>query len=166
MTNSIHWRAMTIGDVPKVIDLAAAIHTDYPEADEIFMERQAIYPAGCLVLTIGGQVSGYMLSHPWTFGAPPALDTLLIELPQAPSTFYLHDLALLPVARGTGAARRAVEIAVDTSRNADLKNISLVAVGGSNLFWGKMGFKEPEDHCQASIVKSYGENSAYMVRHL
>ncbi|WP_348384902.1 GNAT family N-acetyltransferase, partial [Streptococcus pneumoniae] len=68
----------------------------------------ALYPAGCFMLEIGGRPAGYVLSHPWLFGQLPALNALLGHLPGAPSTYYIHDIALLPEARGSGAASAIV----------------------------------------------------------
>ncbi|MEM9235026.1 MAG: GNAT family N-acetyltransferase [Pseudomonadota bacterium] len=160
------WRPMEKADVPDVIQVAAQIHTDYPEADEIFMERQGLFPAGCLIFSHGGSTAGYLLSHPWHFAQPPELDTLLQDIPAAPTTYYIHDLALLPDARGTGAAHKAVEAACTIAVHESLATISLVAVGGSNPFWKAMGFADHAGPALTEKLKSYDEDAAFMVKRL
>ncbi len=107
-----------------------------------------------------GGVVGYVISHPWAAGAAPKLDSLLGALPAAPGCWYWHDLALLPAARGQGAAAAAVQRVLALARGAALDQVALVAVGQSGGFWRRMGFRPavgPE-------VASYGAGAAYLVR--
>src|SRR5690606_38203141 len=108
MFKDVAWRAMTAYDLPAVARIAARVHPDFPESEPVLAERQQLYHHGCYLLEIGDRPVGYVLSHPWRQDSLPALDTLLGALPDAPSTYYLHDLALLPVARRIGAAGRIV----------------------------------------------------------
>jgi GNAT superfamily N-acetyltransferase len=107
-----------------------------------------------------GGVVGYVISHPWAAGAAPKLDSLLGALPAAPGCWYWHDLALLPVARGRGAAAAAVQRVLGLARGAGLDQVALVAVGESGGFWRRMGFVPAE----GPEVASYGTGAAYMVR--
>lgn len=156
------WRAMRAGDLPAVEAVAQAIHVDYPEDDAVFAERLRLCPEGCLVLDGPAGIVGYLISHPWRLGDPPALDTLLGALPAAPDTWYIHDLALAPAARGSGAAGRVVERAVALA--AKLGSLSLISVGGSGPFWRRQGFAEAP--APAGKLGSYGAGAAYMVRRL
>ena len=158
------WRPMTGADIPAVFAMACEIHPDYPEAVEVFAERQALYPQGALVLEIGVRPGGYLISHPWVSDAPPLLDTLLGRLPDAPTTYYLHDLALLPSARGTGAGRDAVDIALNRAHTERLDTLSLVAVGASAPFWTAMGFERHSSSALSPKLASYGALAAYMTR--
>ena len=47
-----------------------------------------------------------------------------------------------------------------------MDNISLVAVGGSNLFWKAMGFADHNDPALTEKLKSYDEDAAFMVKRL
>lgn len=125
---------MTASDLPEVSRIAGLVHPDFPEDDAVFAERLALFPAGCLVLPAGG----YLLAHPWTRGCPPALNSRLGALPARPDTLYLHDIALLPAARGRGAGEAALRRVEALAR--PFGEVSLVAVGGSAGFWGRMGF--------------------------
>ena len=55
-------------------------------------------------------------------------------------TYYLHDLALLPKARGLGAAGDIVGIALAQATVAGFRTASLVAVNNSQPFWQRQGF--------------------------
>lgn len=153
------WRAMRADDLAAMAALAERIHVDYPERPEVFAERLALCPAGCLALESGGALVGYALAHPWA-GAPPPLDTLLGALPSAPDHFYLHDVALAPQARGRGEARAALAALDDAARRLVLDEMRLVAVSGSAPVWARLGFAASGAPCPAS----YGDDAVAMRR--
>ncbi len=112
------WRSMTAEDLAQVHVLADTIHVSHPEDFAVLAERQRLYPEGCLMLTESERAIGYALTHPWRLGEPPPLNELLGELPAAPTTYYIHDVALLPVARGKGYAGRAANRLIAHARAA------------------------------------------------
>ena len=150
----MHWRALTALDLPDVEAIATKVHPDFPEDLTVFAERQRLYSEGARLLELDGVPSGYILSHPWHFEALPELNSLLRAIPDDADTYYLHDLALLPAARGTGAAAMIVGDILRHARAMGFASVSLVAVNGSLPFWYKHGFrahKAPElDHKLAS----------------
>ncbi len=154
------WRDMRAADLPGVVAIAEQVHPGFPEAPAIPAERLALCPAGCLVLEGSAVVVGYVVSHPWLAGAAPKLDSLLGALPAAPGCWYWHDLALLPAARGRGAAAAAVARVLALAQRAGLGSVALVAVGQSGGFWRRMGFAPAE----GPELASYGAGAAYMVR--
>jgi ribosomal protein S18 acetylase RimI-like enzyme len=159
------WRAMSAADLPDVQTIADAVHTAHPERPAVFAERLRLHAAGCLVLTdAAGTVSGYSLGHPWD-GPPPALDTLLRALPPAPTTFYIHDIALLPAARRRRAAADVIARLVDHARGMRLPSLSLVAVEGTAAVWQRLGFR-PHPQAYAEKLSSYGAGSVHMIRSL
>ncbi|MBN8942686.1 MAG: GNAT family N-acetyltransferase [Rhizobiales bacterium] len=158
------WRPMRQGDLSLVSAIAARVHPDFPEDDAVFAERLALYPAGCFMLEVGGRPAGYILSHPWRFGHLPALNALLRHLPDAPSTYYIHDVALLPEARGSGAASAIVAILVVHAADRALPNLSLVAVNGSQGFWHRHGFSVHADPALTDKLASYDADARLMVR--
>lgn len=162
----MHWRAMTTFDLPAVETIAAAVHPDFPEDTAVFAERQRLYPSGTRLLELDGRPSGYILTHPWRFRQLPALNSMLGAIPADADTYYLHDLALLPSARGTGAAGLVVEEIVAHARRAGLPTMSLVAVNGSVPFWRKHGFAVTEAPELASKLLSYEASAHFMVRPL
>jgi ribosomal protein S18 acetylase RimI-like enzyme len=155
------WRAMRPDDLPAVNRIANQVHPNFPESDAIPAERLALYPAGCLVLEINGEVTGYAVSHPWRDGKSPALDHLLGRLPDHPDTLYLHDLALLPTARGTGAATQAVGLLAALAAREGLPTMILVAVNNSTGFWQRQGFR-----VTGPAPVSYGADARVMTREI
>jgi GNAT superfamily N-acetyltransferase len=142
------------------------VHPDFPEDLAVFAERQRLYPDGARLLELEGIPSGYILSHPWRFRTLPDLNALLGSIPDAADTFYLHDLALLPAARGTGAAAMIVGDILRHARAAGFANLSLVAVNGSLPFWYKHGFRAVQAPELADKLASYEGAARLMVKPL
>ena len=158
------WRGMVAEDLPAMVAIAAIVHPRYFEEAAILAERRALYPAGCLILESGTGPAGYVLSHPWRFAAPPPLNCRLGALPARPATYYLHDLALLPEARGRGAARDAVAILAAQARSAGFSTMSLVAVNHSEEFWRRLDFESLDRPDLAATLAAYDSEARYMVR--
>jgi ribosomal protein S18 acetylase RimI-like enzyme len=155
------WRPMTPADLSTVDDIAEAVHPLHPENTTVFAERLRLYPEGCHVLESSRVIAGYVISHPWS-GDPPALDTLVNALPAAPATYYIHDLALLPSARGNDAGATIIGRLIDHARQAGFATVSLVAVNGSEPFWHKLGFIRAADESLHKKLRSYGGDAALM----
>ena len=164
--NAMHWRAMTTLDLPAVEAIAAAVHPAFPEDVAVFAERLRLYPDGTLLFELDGTPAGYVLSHPWRYKSLPALNSLLGAIPDDADTYYLHDLALLPSARGTGAAAMIVGNILRHARAAGFPTASLVAVNGSLPFWYKHGFREVAAPELAEKLESYEQAARLMARRL
>jgi ribosomal protein S18 acetylase RimI-like enzyme len=162
----VPWRPMTPEDFTAVKALADAIHLDHPEDMDVFVERQGLYPQGSHVLVDDGCMIGYALTHPWILGEPPSLNARLGALPPRPSTYYVHDLALSPGARGKDHASKAVEMLVRHARENGFANLSLVAVKGSQNFWKRMDFQIKAIPGLERKLASYGSDAVFMVRNL
>lgn len=152
---------MRPADLGSVEQVAARVHVDFPEHLDIPRERLALFPAGCMVFADAAQIAGYCIAHPGTFGQPPALDTLLHALPDHADTLYIHDLALLPAARGTGAGRAAVAALIRLAEHHALATLSLIAVSASGPFWQQNGFA---DAVPTKSIASYGAAARFMAR--
>jgi GNAT superfamily N-acetyltransferase len=159
------WRGMTPADLSAVNAIAAVVHAAYPEDAAVFAERLALHPGGCFVLGSADGPGGYLISHPWHLGQPPALNALLGSIPEPASTYYLHDIALLPEARGGGAASAVIaELVRHAAGIAD--NITLVALSGTVQFWQRQGFARLADPALDAKLKSYDAEACYMQRRL
>ena len=158
------WRPMAPSDLEAVERLGNAIHQDHPEDAEIFAERLRLCPQGCHALDVPTGLAGYIISHPWHAGSPPPLNTLLTTLPTPPGTWYIHDLALHPSARGTGAAQAIVARIAALATATGLPRMDLVAVGKSPGFWARHGF-HPQPWPPGKTT-SYGSTAQFMVRPL
>ncbi|WP_088185665.1 GNAT family N-acetyltransferase [Sphingobium sp. Z007] len=153
------WRPMRGADIPAVAAISDAVHGAYTERADIYAERLQLYPAGCWMLERVGAALGYLISHPWQGDQPPALNAPILAIPATADRYYLHDLALLPQARGTGAAADAVQLVVDHTDSAGFARITLIAVNGADAFWRKQGFLPV-----ANNGVGYGKDSLAMER--
>jgi ribosomal protein S18 acetylase RimI-like enzyme len=160
------WRPMRTADLPAVEAIAAEVHPDFYERPEVFAERIALYPLGVYVLEVDGKPCGYVFSHPYRLGTLPALDSLLGDLPANADCYYLHDLALLPAARGVGAGGTATRLLVEQARASGFATLALVAVNGSVPFWTRHGFREVDHPALRTKLSSYEAQARYMQRPL
>ncbi|MFT3964886.1 MAG: GNAT family N-acetyltransferase [Sphingobium sp.] len=156
---------MRTGDLAAVGALSDSVHGRYTEPVHVYAERHRLYPEGCFVLDLGGMIAGYLVTHPWRRANPPPLGAMLGAIPADADSYYLHDLALLPVARGTGAGAAAARHALNRARAAGFAEIVLVAVGGAEGFWSSRGFRPVEDAVLAAkLRRDYGPEALYMRR--
>jgi ribosomal protein S18 acetylase RimI-like enzyme len=164
MSPDFVWRAMRRADLAEVERIGNAIHIDHPEDEAVFAERLRLCPEGCHVLEGPTAPAGYIISHPWHADRPPPLNSLLGALPAEPGIWYIHDLALCPDARGTGAAGAIVAAIAERARARGLTRMDLIAVGASPPFWTRQGFR----HMPLAPAKlaSYGDGAGFMVRDL
>ena len=153
-------------DLAAVSAIASKVHSGFFEADAILAEKHTLYRNGCYILDVAEKPAGYVLSHPFTLGSLPALDKLLGALPPEPDTFYIHDLALLPVARGVKAAGKIVAALTKHAEAMGFPTMSLVAVNGSVPFWEKQGFVVEECAGLAEKLAGYEAGARYMVKKL
>ena len=160
------WRLMQADDLPAVVQIAEQVHPDYPEDATVFTERQQLYPQGCWIRQHGRDICGYLISHPAQLGSPPALNSLLHMLPASATTYYLHDIALLPAARGTNAANSILTQLCAQADQESLDNLSLIAVNQSADFWQRHHFQAASHLVPAAKLKSYDQAACYMVRPL
>lgn len=156
------WRNMTDADLPAIKRVADIVHQDFPESDAVFEERLRLYAAGCFVLGNDERTAGYAVSHPWLYGRPPALNSLLQAIPLKADTYYIHDIALLDEARRSGSASGIVQTLVDHARGESFSNLSLIAVSGSAPFWQTRGFSIVSDPDIDGKLQSYGRDARFM----
>ena len=107
------WRRLSESDIDSLMSVAEEVHSDLSESTEVFTERVKLFPRGCLALVDeNDRLCGYAISHPIRKGQPPALDSLLREMPsdeQGQQQYYIHDVAILPRVRGRGLAAQCVK---------------------------------------------------------
>lgn len=151
---------MRATDLPVLCEIAGLVHPDHPESPEALASRLHRFPAGCFLAEGKAGIFGYCLSHPGLVGQPPPLDMVLAELPAVADCLYLHDLALVPAARGLGLGDTMVAMLVALARTHGFHRIALTAVSRSGGFWERHGFRRHA--CPA--LASYGEAAVYMVR--
>lgn len=160
------WRPMTPADLPGVEAIGHRIHVAYPEDDAVFVERLALFPAGCLILEGDGALVGYVLSHPWHHRTPPALNARLERLPADADCLYIHDLALLPEAQSRGAAGEIMRRLANLATTMRLPAMALVAIAGTSRFWERQGFTVVDAPELRAKLASYDADARLMRRAL
>jgi GNAT superfamily N-acetyltransferase len=150
---------MAAGDLAAVSAISDAVHGRFTEPVAVYAERLALYPAGCRVLEQNDAVIGYLITHPWVLQDPPKLGAMLGATPANADAYYVHDIALLPTARGTGAATAALDFVKAQARALGLSDIALVAVGGADRYWGARGFA----YVPRDVDLSYGDGAYLML---
>ncbi len=163
---NVEWRGMTGFDLAEVERVAGAVHPGYFESREVLAERQALYRDGAYVLEVGEKIAGYVLSHPWRFGDAPALNALIGHLPEDPDTYYIHDIALMPLTRKVGAASQIVHGLIKHAIAGGFGSVSLIAVNNSVPFWSKFGFAVEDIDGLVQKLLSYDSDARYMVRRI
>lgn len=168
MTGFGNWRQLTENDLPGLMKVQQEAYPWHQEGPEVFRDRMRLYPSGCMGLDDekGGGLVGYILSHPWTAEDPPALDSPLGALPEKPSTYYLHDLALLKTAHGKGLGARLVRHLTEHAGVIGFTTMSLIAVNKSAPFWERQGFKARLVPKLTPKLATYGVDAVFMTRDL
>ena len=158
------WRQMTEADLDAVERIAGIVHPGLFERREVLAEKQRLYPLGAWLCERDGEALGYFFTHPWQVNAIPELDAMLGTIPSDAGTYYFHDLAVLPEAKGSGAARAAVEVALAHAASSGFATASLVAVNGSQPFWQRQGFALVDVPHLAEKLGAYEPGARYMTR--
>jgi GNAT superfamily N-acetyltransferase len=157
------WRPAAASDLIEMRRIAEQIHPDLHERPEVFAERLRLFPEGCFVLVRDQQVLGYGLCHPWFLHNIPPLDQLLGSIPRSPECLLIHDVAVLPQARGRRAASRLIEITANLSRRLGIPYMALVSVYDTRVLWARLGFEVVADSTLVDKLKSYGQAARYMI---
>ena len=139
--------------LPQLMRLQAVAYAGQPvlETEAFFANRLALAPQGCLAVVTdsyswatgqaAGTLVGYLISHPWHDGLPPALGVALDTLPGHDACFwYLHDCAISPLWRGHGMAQRLLATAGRLGQTHGMRGLRLVSLGGAVRFWQRHGF--------------------------
>jgi predicted N-acetyltransferase YhbS len=125
----------------------------------------AAAPDTCFIACRGEHIVAYLLALPWRFNDPPCLDATDCQIPGQPDTLYLHDLAVAPEARGSGAADTLVQAFLAALARLPLPRASLIAIQGSAPWWARHGFaRVPVDDALRARLAGYGHDASYMSR--
>lgn len=163
MSNTTDWQPLLPSDLDSVNRIADLIHTSLPERPEVFEEKVRLFPSGCRKLVSGDDIVGYGISHPWMLYSIPPLDEFLKSLPQNPECLYIHDIVVLPKARGNGAAARYVDYIKHLAAAMSIRSLALVSVYGTGVLWRRFGFRVVQNPELDRKLVSYGATAKYMV---
>lgn len=172
---ALRWRPLAAGDLDAVVAIADIVHPSYPERRAAFADKLTLAPEACFALlderSFAGNttdhdesIAGYAIGYPWRRRTIAPLDTVLGALPADAETLYVHDIAVLPAARGRGAAAAVIEHLAAAAQARGLPWLSLVAVYGAQALWARCGFVAVEDAALRCALAPYGAGARYMER--
>ena len=128
------------------------------------MEKFNLFPEGCLVMEHMREGGGLLaLASVAPQAHPGPQSTPAPAFPPAPDCLFIHDLAVLPRARGYGATYGLIEIIEKLARKRAIPYLALVSVYGTYPLWGRFGFEVVTDDALAEKLKTYGDQARYMV---
>lgn len=160
------WIPLLPQHLDRVNEIADEIHASLPERPEVLEEKCRLFPEGCRVLVRDDRVVGYAFSHPWLFGRIPPLDDFLWALPEAPTCLYLHDIVVLPEARGQKASERFLNGLESLAHQMSVGHLTLVSVYRTDALWSRHGFEVTKKSELEEKLQSYGPTAKYMTRAL
>lgn len=157
-------RPMGVADLSAVLEIQAVCYTQIvPESLESFVAKLMAAPASCFIATIEKRTVGYLVAVPSAFGHPPLLDQAYCRLPAEPDCLHLHDLAVTPAARATGAGRLLVDAFFAQLRESEFPRASLIAIQDSAPYWQRRGFQPVSlGSSLQSKLAGYGQDVQYM----
>jgi ribosomal protein S18 acetylase RimI-like enzyme len=152
-------------DLDAILRIQARCYTAIvPESPGSMGAKLTAAPDSCFVAgRADGTPIAYLLALPWRFDDPPHLNAQACQVPADPDTLYLHDLAVAPEARGSGAADALVGAFMAALAASRLGRASLIAIQGSAGWWARHGF-EPVAATPAlsKRLAGYGPDARYM----
>ena len=164
MVSDLEIRSMAERDLDAVLAIQSSCYTEVaPETLHSIRAKLVASSTTCFVAVASGEVVGYLIALPWEFANPPVLNLERCELPQRPDCLYLHDLAVVPKARGLGVGVKLVETFFKVLERLRLPRAALIAVQGSSAYWERFGFQiaSTDADLRAKLL-SYGTHVVYM----
>jgi predicted N-acetyltransferase YhbS len=120
----------------------------------------------CLAATRDGLLIGYLLAYGWPGQAPSLIGTVLTK-DETSEVLFIHDLASLTEAQGSGIGRTLVMRAFELAALDGLFEAQLIAVEGAASYWQRLGFAEVgTTEKLAAAVAQYGGEARWMTREI
>ena len=155
-------RPLVETDIPAVLEVEIGAYKDPSiyEPAETFAAYLRAFPGGCFAAVADDSLVGYGFGHLWFKGVPVPLNTTELELPETPTCFHIHDIAV-KVKRG-GVGRRLLRQMVEVATAAQVEFVDLIAVEGADTYWHRFGFRRSEPETKPAKA-AYGPTAVYMV---
>jgi len=157
-------RPMHAGDISAVLEIQSHCYDETKlESFQAFLAKFEATPNTCFIALLADVPAGYLVALPVVEGHPPPLNGTSYSVPQAANSLYLHDLAVLPKARGTGAADALVAAYFQALKQSQVQFGCLTAVNASSSYWERFGFRPAALADESSgHMLTYGEGAQYM----
>lgn len=159
-------RLMSEADLSDVLQIQDICYpAQLRESRASLQAKRRASPTSCFVASLKGDSVGYLFSVPCEFVNPPVWNAETCQRPAQPDCLYLHDLAVRPDARKSGAGSALVDAFVAQLRESSLARASLVSVQDSALYWECHGFRATPFSGDLQVkLGSYGGGAVYMER--
>ena len=143
----------------QIVNIQKESYSDIePESVSVLKSKWIYSPETCFVYLEDGEVSGYLLAHPWGDETPPSLSKEISEN-VVTDQLYIHDLAISSKFRGKGIGKLMVNALLSKAHMLGFVKISLVAVQEAERFWSQFGFVE---RTGPILCSSYGVGAVFM----
>lgn len=159
-------REMTVHDLAEVDRIQRDVYDlNLCETVAVLEDKIRYFPQGCW-LCEADTVVGYMISHPSSLSAPPALNTVFSPNADKQDCYFIHDIAVQRSFWSKGVGTLLLEQAVRIALEHGFTTMALVSVQNAQRYWQRFGFQPITDLEEAmrSIRESYGAAACYMRR--
>ena len=159
-------RPMITADEPEVMRIQqSAYQPRFHEDWQVFADKLRLFPDGCWTAEAEGAVAGYLFSHPSDLANPPALNHGMVSLPPSPDCYYIHDAAIMHAQQPNDTGSIRGKMSIPHARADCYRQMALIAVQGSERFWGAQGFARLAVSSEvADKLRGYSEDAVYMRR--
>lgn len=160
-------RQMQASDLDAVLDLQQRCYAPaFHEPREAFASKLLASPRSCWVMPGPSGLHAYLVSLPIEGDQLPKLHAGAWHHPAHPDWLYVHDMAVAPAARGSGASGLLMQQAYAFARALILPDIGLIAVQDSSPYWARQGFVLVNSSARLTPDKlaSFGTHAVFMQR--
>ncbi|MGV9263877.1 GNAT family N-acetyltransferase [Kitasatospora sp. NPDC003701] len=164
LAEGVRVRLLAAEDWDEVVALEARAYgaSGLSEGRASLESRARASPTTCFALEYRGRFGGYLLALPYPLHRYPDLGRA--EASGFRSTnMHLHDVVVTEELRGRGLAPLLHGHLAETARVRRFETVSLVAVGGSEAFWARLGYRAAPE---VELPEGYGAHAVYMSLHL
>ena len=156
-------RNLSIRDVPRILEIqSAAYRPDLLETAEVFASKIESAPGWCLgVDGDEGRLVAYVIAFPMSLTASVGLHETGTRATSGDTPIlYVHDMAVDPMAHGTGVGSAVLGALENGARKNGQSVIELVAIESAVTFWETKGFEVVD----ADVYEGYGPGARKMRR--
>jgi predicted N-acetyltransferase YhbS len=160
-------RDATPADLDAIHRVQAASYSDgLVESREVF---SAILARGISLVAVdeaSGRLMGFLLAHPSERDAIYMLHHVPTSCDCSSGVVFVHDMSVLPEARGRGVGAALVRRFLDT--HSERSSVQLMAVNGAEAYWSRFGFERSEQvqmRIGDEVVANYCGSCVYMTLH-
>jgi len=164
MEQRVAVQAMQAEDLAAVLEIQLHCYDEAKvESRQSFLAKLNASPTTCFIGCVAEVPVAYLVAVPSEAGNPPPWNCTTFSVPRVANALYLHDLAVRPEARGSGAASALVEAYFHGLRESKVQFACLVAVNESGPYWERYGFRSAAlTQAGSARMATYGEGAQYM----